>query len=125
MSKLPGILADVEELAGVAIALRLARELGGTEINLSDADGSLLVRAIGKENARALVKRRQRGERVVVPMATARGQKGRRANAAAMAAAKATTRQIALACDMHMRTAKRVKKAVKQGARLDLFDGQG
>lgn len=121
MSGLPGILGAVEELAGVEAALQLAREYGGTQISLSDAPGALLVRLIGQEAASAIVQRIGRGK-VVVPMATARGQKGRRAQAAALLSKDATATQVALACDMHTRTVWRVKKALKEDGSLPLFD---
>ncbi len=118
---LPGILRHVEEIAGTAKALELAREYGGVEISISDAPNSALVRVLGEEVARALVKRLAR-EKVVVPMATGRGAGGRRAAAAAMIAAGASQRQAALACDIHLRTAKRVTAKAKED--LPLF-GKG
>lgn len=117
---LPGILKDVAEVAGVAKALELARRHGGTVINVSDAEGSALTQVVGREAAAELVKRRGRG-RETVPMATARGQRGRRAAAAEMMAKGASVREAALACDIHERTGWRIKAPKLRSA--DLFEG--
>jgi hypothetical protein len=116
---LPGILKDVAEVAGVANALELARRHGGTEIKISDADGSALVAIVGKAAAAELVKRLARGK-MMVPMANVRGQKGRRAAAAEMMAKHASARDAALACDIHERTAWRAKAKLR--GETPLFD---
>lgn len=119
MSGLPGILADVEKAAGTKAALDLAARFGGVEISLSAAKGAALVRAVGPEAAAAIVQALGHGK-VLVPMAQARGQRGRRAAAAQMMANGASQSKAALACDIHVRTAKRITaKAKDQG---DLFD---
>lgn len=122
MTSLPGILADVEAVAGTAAALRLARLRGGTLIYISDRPGSDLVKLLGRPAATALVERLGPGE-MMTPMAQARGQRGRRAAAAQMLAKGSTVREAALACDIHTRTAWRVKARVGQGisGAADLF----
>ncbi len=117
--RLPGILEHVEAVAGRTAALQLAREFGGTMISVSDAPGAALVRIVGQAAASTLVERLAR-EKVWVPMAGQRGAGGRRAQAAAMFAAGATTREVALAADIHQRTAKRVKAQTK--TELPLFE---
>lgn len=125
MSKLPGILADIAEVAGEAAALELARECGGLQISLSDAEGSTLARAVGADKAKAIVSALGRG-RVIVPMATARGQRGRQRAAAELLAKGATGREVALACDVHIRTAWRAKARLARprdsDQNGDLFD---
>jgi hypothetical protein len=116
---LPGLLKDVEEVAGTAVALELARQHGGTMISISDADGSALVLVVGKAAAAVLVERLARGK-VMVPMATARGQAGRRAAAAEMLAKGASAQDAARACDIHTRTAWRAKSKTK--GETPLFD---
>lgn len=116
---LPGILNDVAEVAGLAKALELAREHGGTEISISDADGSVLVRIVGKPAAAVLVERLAR-VKVVVPMANQRGAKARRARAAELLGSGQSTLKTALACDIHQRTAKRIRAKAKDP--LPLFD---
>lgn len=123
MSRLPGILADVADVAGVRVALELARRHGGQVLNVSDVKGTAFVLAVGEEAARLLVQRIGRA-RVVVPMAQVRGQNGRRAALAAMLANDATVSQAAEACDVHTRTAWRVKARVKDepGDQPSLFE---
>ncbi|MFN3513439.1 MAG: hypothetical protein ACK41C_10360 [Phenylobacterium sp.] len=120
MSGLSGILAEIADAAGLDVALKLARDFGGTDISLSDAKGSVLSGAVGQAAAAKIVQRLGRGK-VTVPMANLRGQKGRRAAAAALLAKGASARQVALATDMHTRSAFRVKAATKK-PKGDLFD---
>lgn len=116
---LPGILQDVAELAGIQKALELARRYGGTQISISDDSDSVLVQVIGQEAAARLVERRSR-EKVMVPMANVRGQRGRQATARQMLDRGASVRDVALACDIHERTVFRLKAAPEPVA--DLFD---
>jgi hypothetical protein len=122
MSRLPGLLEHVEAVAGTAAALELAKALGGVRISISARPGSTLVKHLGPEVAAALVARLGRGE-MFVPMATVRGQKGRRAGAAQMLAKGVSVSQAALACDIHERTAWRLKAAIGEAETrgLDLF----
>lgn len=120
MSALPGILAEISAVAGEAVALKLARERGGTEVQISDKPGSAFVELVGLPAARKIVKALHAGK-MTIPMATARGARARRANAARMLAKGATETQTALACDIHARTARRIRAKVKTGS-LPLFD---
>lgn len=124
MSSLPGILAEVEKVAGTAAALKLAQDHGGNQISLSAARGSVLARSVGQEAAKAIVKALGgSGGRVVVPMATARGQRGRRAKAAEMLAHGASVREVVQVCDIHNRTAWRIKAPPKKDPKArDLFE---
>lgn len=122
MSGLPKILAEIEAIAGTAVALKVASEFGGTRINLSSAEGSALVEAVGKDEAEKIVRALGQG-RQDIPMADLRGQRGRRALAARMFANGATVREVALACDIHERTAWRVKSGPKDDPEAPtLFD---
>lgn len=120
MSGLPGILGDISDAAGEAVALKLARERGGTEVQISDKPGSAFVDLLGLHAARRIVKALGTGK-ATIPMATARGARARRANAARMLAEGATETQTALACDIHARTARRIRAKVRTGS-LPLFD---
>lgn len=122
MSGLPKLLADVEKAAGVKAALKLAQDHGGTQISLSAARGSVLTRSVGQVAAAAIVKALGHG-RVVVPMASARGQRGRRAAAAEMLAKGATVTQVMAVIDIHNRTAWRIKAQVTEepDKQWDLF----
>ena len=116
---LPGVLGDIEAVAGTAAALQLAREHGGMQIRLSPRSGSALVRCVGPEAAAAIVERLGRGH-LMVPMANVRGQRGRRAAAAELQAKGASAREAALACDIHTRTAWRARASSK--GKTPLFD---
>lgn len=122
MSSLPQLLAAVEKAAGITAALKLAQDHGGTQISLSAARGSVLVKSVGADAAKAIVKALGHG-RVLVPMATARGQQGRRAAAAEMLAKGATVSQVVQALDVHNRTAWRIKAKAKEepDKQWDLF----
>jgi hypothetical protein len=120
---LPGVLAEFADTIGEAAALKLAQELGGTTIKLSDRPNSVLAAVIGEELARALVAARSRGEAVVIPMAGQRGAGGRRAAVARMLSDGASANAAAKACDVHARTAKRVRAELKKT--LPLFDKEG
>lgn len=118
MAELPGILGEIEAAAGPAAALIIARERGGTELSLSDRPGSALVKLVGEESARKIVLAVGKGS-YTIPMATVRGQGARRAKAAAMLAQGATETEVARACDVHVRTARRVR--AKRKGSLPLF----
>ncbi|MFN3858402.1 MAG: helix-turn-helix domain-containing protein [Caulobacter sp.] len=105
---LPGLLGRIAEIAGEAAALNLARELGGQELKISGRPGGKLARIVGDEAAAAIADAFG-PEKITVPMAHLRGQKGRRAAAARMMAAGATVTQAARACDIHERTAWRAR----------------
>lgn len=110
---LPGILARIAEVAGESAALRLAQAAGGTVMTFSARPNSALARIVGAEAAKAI--RAEFGpEKYTIPMAHVRGQKGRRAAAAQMLAAGATSNAAARACDIHERTARRVRERLKQ-----------
>ena len=126
MTTLPGILGEIATAAGEAAALKLARERGGTEVQISARKDSAFVRIVGQAAAEKIVKAFGNGK-VLVPMATARGQRGRREAAARMLAAKKTQTEVALACDIHERTARRIlerarKARSKNPAQRHLFD---
>ena len=120
MSALPGILQRISEVAGQAAALKLARERGGCEIKVSGKPGGALARIVGDEAAAAIAA--EFGpEKITVPMAHLRGQRGRREAAARLFAEDKTESQVALAVDVHCRTARRVRRKVRQ-SKLPLFE---
>lgn len=125
MSALPGVLAEIETAAGTAAALKLARARGGSVIKISDHPRSVLHGIVGAEAAQAIVAALGRIE-VLIPMATARGQRGRQAAALELAVKGASALQIAMACDVHTRTAWRAKAHArdvsKDAPNRDLFE---
>ena len=126
MSTLPGILGEIATAAGEAAALKLARERGGTEVQISARKDSAFVGIVGQAAADKIVKAFGNGK-VLVPMATARGQRGRREAAARMLAAGRTQTEVALACDIHERTTRRVLERARTAkarnpAQRDMYD---
>lgn len=107
MSRLPGILGDIEDVAGTEAALQLARERGGTEMKFSGKPGGALAEIVG-DVAAAKITELLGTEKYYVPMATARGARGRREAAAKMVAGGASTRNAALAADVSQRTVERL-----------------
>lgn len=117
---LTGKLAEIAEAAGVAAALKLARELGGRELKLSAVPGGKLARIVGQEAAEAIVEAFGRGEKITVPMAHLRGARGRREAVARMLANGVSTARAAEAADVHERTARRARN--RPAPTLPLFD---
>lgn len=106
---LTGKLGEIADAAGVKAALKLVQALGGRQIKLSARPNSKLARIVGPEAARAIVAALG-SEKIVVPMAHLRGQRGRREAAARMLDSGATVSQVAGAVDVHERTVFRVKR---------------
>ncbi|MDZ4370211.1 MAG: helix-turn-helix domain-containing protein [Phenylobacterium sp.] len=122
MSHLPGILALIAEIAGEQAATRLALAAGGTEMKFSARPNAALARIVGAAAAAKIVEGLG-SEKYIIPMAHLRGQKGRRAQAAAMLREGKSHNEVAKACDMHERTARRVTEKLKReaGEPLPLF----
>lgn len=114
-----GRMAEIADAAGVAAALQLVRELGGREIKLSAKTDGKLARIVGAEAARKIVAALG-NEKITVPMAHLRGQRGRREAAARMLDEGASISQVAGAVDVHERTVFRVKAETKKPG--GLFD---
>lgn len=121
MSGLPGILGAIAEVTSEAAALKLARELGGTSIKLSDAPDGKLAMIVGPDFAKAIVKAWAAGYTLTIPMANLRGAGARRAQVARMLASGQTISQAALGGDVHERTAKRIKARLRDQGDLPLF----
>lgn len=103
MTNLPGMLADVAEIAGEASALALARKLGGASVSVP-APGRLqadhpIADAIGMKAATA-VARRFSGESVYIP-------KARRALVVDLHRQGLPRREIALRCGITVQAAGR------------------
>ena len=125
MTQLPGIAGEIEAAIGLDATVTLLRARGGTEIEVPvRAKGSLLVKLIGLEAAETLIETMGPG-RLTLPCASLRGARAREAKAMQMLRDGASNSEVALACDMHVRTAGRLRKkldAEKQSrqGRLDL-----
>lgn len=122
MSKLPGILAEIERVAGESAARRLALAAGGTEMKFSARPNAALAKIVGAEAAKKIVEALGR-EQYVIPMAHLRGQKGRRRQAVEMLRNGATQTQVAKACDVHVRTVERVRAKMRGAGAADRDQG--
>lgn len=115
------VMTAIEEVCGSGVALEMTRRYGGTRYYVSDAPGSEFVALVGEVAARKVVVRVGAG-RFMVPMSTTRGQRGRARAAAEMIARGVPLPEVAKACDIHLRTAERIKAAVVQAEQQpDMF----
>jgi hypothetical protein len=123
MTRWSGFLKIVAEAAGDDAAQRVALRAGGTELKLSARPDSRLAKLVGPEAARKIVAILG-AEKVSIPMANLRGQRGRQAAAAEMLTKGASHSQVALAVDVHMRTVRRVREKMRdaEDKGLPLFD---
>ncbi|MCX7586561.1 hypothetical protein [Phenylobacterium sp. 58.2.17] len=122
MIPLPGILGEIAAIAGDRAATRLAMRHGGQEMKLSAHPESALAQVVGAEAAAAIVAAFG-PVKVTIPMAHLRGTRGRRAAIAKLlsdptvSAAKA-----ARICDVHERTARRVREQMGSHNAAPLLD---
>lgn len=112
--RLPGILGEIEDVAGTAAALKLARERGGTEMTFSGRPGSVLALIVGDEAA-ARIADRLGPQKYTIPMANVRGRGARQAAVARMMEGEASASSAARAHDVHERTARRIRTKLKSG----------
>lgn len=123
MTRWTGFLKIVAEAADDATAQRVALRCGGTELKLSARPNSRLSQLVGPSAARKIVELLG-AEKVTIPMANLRGQRGRQVAAAEMLANGKHLNETALAVDVHERTVRRVREKMKKAAAegLPLFD---
>lgn len=121
MSRLPGILGQIEELVGRDAALILARERGGTTMTFSGRQDGELARIIGAEKAQRIAGQFGGVIKYRIPMAHVRGARGRRLAAARMSAQGASAAEIARELDIHERTVFRVRERQRETPDLPLF----
>jgi len=121
LSRLPGILGQIEELVGREAALNLARERGGTTMTFSGRQDSELARIVGDEKAQRIAAQFGGVIKYRIPMAHVRGARGRRLAAARMSAEGVSATEIARELDIHERTVFRVRERQREVADLPLF----
>lgn len=118
MARLPGILGEIEDVAGQVAALQLARARGGTEMKFSAKAGGALASIVGDEAAAKIVELLG-PHKYAIPMATVRGRAGRQAAVAQMLNEGRSANATALVADVHERTVRRIREKLKEG--LPLF----
>lgn len=122
MIPLPGILGEIAAIAGVRAATRLALRHGGQELKLSAHPQSALASIVGTDAAVAIVEAFG-PVKVTIPMAHLRGTRARRAAVAKLIAEGSSAAKAAQACDVHERTARRVREQMRgHNSAPDLFD---
>jgi hypothetical protein len=124
---LPGVLAEIAEIAGGAAALQVAAAKGGLEkvhipqpANLHD--GHWLVEAVGMSHAQAIA-RRMGGGKIDIPLGPFAGQRGKTHKAIREAlAAGSSPAEVAQLAGVHQRTARRHKnrRSATDGAQIAL-----
>lgn len=104
MSDLTGSAAEIADVIGVAQTLRLLSVRGGTQITIPRTpSGSQLADMLGDADTAKLIAALGHGK-FSLPNGPERGVAGRRARAKAMLAQGKSLREVALACDLNMRT---------------------
>jgi len=121
LSRLPGILGEIEDLVGRDAALILARERGGTTMTFSGRADSELAKIVGEEKALRIAELFGGVIKYRIPMAHVRGARGRRLAAARMSAQGASAAEIAKELDIHERTVFRVRERQREATDLPLF----
>lgn len=125
MTVLPGVLAEIADVAGEDAALAIAKYRGGTEVYVPPvpANDHWLCRLIGRDQARAVCDRLTCGvgpRRVVLPLGPTGAQAETRAQVDAMIADEMSERDIALRTGYTIRGIRKRRK--KLGIKRD--DGQ-
>jgi len=119
--ELSGVLAEIAKATSVAVALKLARDFGGTMIYVprnANAD-TALVRSIGVEATTSLA-RLFAGERIEVPLGPMKNRI-RHAMISRMLAAGYGPTKIARAIGCHRRTIQRAIRETRDDRQLALF----
>jgi hypothetical protein len=114
LSRLPGILGEIADVAGEVAALKLAQARGGTEMKISGRAGGVLAQIVGDEAA-AKIAELLGPEKYTIPMASVRGRAARQAALAKAMAEGTSSNAAALQHDVHERTARRAKRKLKEG----------
>ena len=101
---LPGVAGEIAELIGEELTLKLLAARGGTEVAIpARPEGSVLAEIVGADAAEILLGAFGRVT-LTLPCAHLRGARGRRARAKAMLRRGASLSDVALACEVHIRT---------------------
>lgn len=117
MSQLPGIAGEIEQIIGLERTVRLLKARGGTEVLIPKRpDGTMLCRLIGSEATQRLIDEMGHG-RITLPCGNMRGRDAARdeakARARAMMAQGKSNLEIALACDLHVRTVTKYRSEIE------------
>ncbi len=113
MSLFPDIAGEIEAVIGTELACLLLRRWGGCQINVPvHAKGSKLAEVIGMEAANAIIRTIGHGK-ITLPCGSMRGVGRRRTEAKEMLRQGSSLQQVALACDIHTRTASNYRRQIE------------
>jgi hypothetical protein len=116
MTQLPGIAGQIEQAIGLDLTVRLLKRRGGCELHIPRrVAGSTLAEIVGEDAAAKIVAALGPGK-VLLPCGHLRGQFARRADAKAMLRAGKSLLEVALTCDIHTRTASRLRAEIEREA---------
>jgi len=113
MTHFAGIASEVEAVIGVEQTRTLLAARGGTQISIPvRAANSSLAALIGEAAARQMIDAFGAGA-LRLPMGVARGRAAKRQQAIDMLNGGASLSQVALACEIHVRTVSRYRAEAK------------
>lgn len=123
MTELPVVIAEIEQVAGYDVALKLAQAKGGQTVYIpaEASEGHWLTDIVGLEAARKICDHYRvanTGAKLLIPMAKQAVQKRRLVEALE---AGASAPAAAAAAGMHERSAYRTRKRLKDGRQGSLF----
>ncbi|MDJ0826973.1 MAG: helix-turn-helix domain-containing protein [Rhodobacter sp.] len=124
MTAFAGIAGEIEAVIGPVATAKLLAARGGTTIWVpSRAKGSMLAALIGEATARQMIAAFGQGT-LTLPLSETRGRAARRQRALALLRNGASLTEVALNCDVHIRTVSRWKLGLKAdtGSLGPLFD---
>lgn len=109
MTQLPGVAGEIEETIGLELTVTLLKARGGTVVKIPNKpSGTLLARIVGEQATAKLINRIGPGN-IDLPCGHMRGRDATRLEkkrrAFDMLAEGKSLREVALACDIHLRTA--------------------
>jgi len=116
MTMLSGFAGEIEEAIGLEKAVSLLKARGGTRIEVPKSGTGVLGQIIGADGVEALRDAFGHG-RLELPMAGIRGRRARdaqvRAAAMRMLAEGSSNREVALACDLSMRSVENYRRTMR------------
>jgi len=115
MSEFSGVAGEIAAVIGEGQTLRLLQARGGTDITIPKcAAGSQLACLIGEADAERMIEAFGHG-RLTLPTGPGRGVGGRRHRALEMLEAGHSEREVALACDLNVRTVRQYRSQLRAG----------
>lgn len=111
---LTGVAAEIEDLIGTELTLKLLAQRGGTRIVVPmKAAGSVLADIVGEEAADVIIDEFGTGP-IVLPNANFRGMRARRARGYEMLRRGASLQEVALEIGCHTRTVGNWKREMRE-----------